>query len=457
MMASTSPTVKARGAAVTRELAVLREMVEGGKSELTFAEARDARKALRSVFQPARPAGGGIPPAPPEHAAALVQAERALAGEMDEAAKRVLAENAMDPGLWKKANSQLSSAIEAEQIVVKASGQAAGNRAVSLTDYMSGVGMGVGMLASGNLAGLGYGVGTSIAHKFVRERGNSTMAVLAKAMAKREGRIDSVARKLAGMAEGGTRRGITAGGIFAEPDPDDEPEPAHIESRPTTARIDPEETRKAIERVRQLQQMSPVKRMEVLSDSPVMGALATSEPRVASRVMEQALKMQDVLATQLPQPHTRSATIQPGVEPVHMSPVERQRFARFSHGVEDPMSVLEDLGSGNIDRQALKGFEMAHPADFEDVRSRVQMYAAENEDRLPPARRRALGMAFHFPADSSLEPAAIQASQTSWDTESEAEQEKRQGQRRNDDGLSSDLARNMTTQSERLEGSPAGE
>lgn len=74
------------------------------------------------------------------------------------------------------ARKAFGAAAEAEKIGLKAVRRAQGNRSVTLTDYLSGIGGAVAGVATGNPIPLALGVGGAVANKWFREKGSQFLA-----------------------------------------------------------------------------------------------------------------------------------------------------------------------------------------------------------------------------------------------------------------------------------------
>lgn len=209
LRASNVPAVQARAQRVEEQLGALRERVAiqdaaeaaepmrvrlpDGSVELrprvapepiSFKELDQFRRDLRSVFQPPKPKGGGLPAPPPEHAEALERAERLMADHLNESAESALGALGRDSTEFAKLRKQFSNFSDIEALVNKAAKQDLGNRSLSLTDTIAGGTAAAGTLASGagGLATLATSALSSLAHKVVRERGRAALAVIANGL-----------------------------------------------------------------------------------------------------------------------------------------------------------------------------------------------------------------------------------------------------------------------------------
>lgn len=389
---SNSPTVQARAERVESELSALRARVEAepmpvrnpetGATELrpreplTFAELDQFRRDLRSVFQPPKPTGGGLPAPVPDHAQHLEAAERLLSGELDTAAESALAKMGRDPGEYSKLKEQFRNLRQAEDIASKASLQDLGNRAISPSDYATGVASGLGALLTGHVGALAAGAAGTVAHKMIRERGRSVIALLADRIAKTDGEIGAAIPKML--------QGFTATKAL----------PAAISGENTAEQL-AESVRayKADPHVAQQKLASPV------------AAIAEDYPVLAANVQRQVAKTYDYLATKLPTPLSRAgSSLTPELEQTKFSPAQIKQFGRFARGALAPAAVIRDLGRGQLDRDGLEAIKELYPERFQALRRDVMTEVQKREQPLGFKQRILLSLAFDFKGDASMDP-----------------------------------------------------
>ena len=419
---SSVPAIRARADKVEEQLSGLRERVEAtdaiasaepqrvrlpdGSIEMrprvapepmTFRELEQVRRDLRDVFQPPKSSAGGIPTQPPEHAAALEQAERLLSSHLDDSAEKAIAATGGDVTTYTGLKKQYSNLRDIEDLTQKAQLQQAGNRAVSPSDYATGVGTALGALMSGNVGALGYGIAASVAHKLIRERGRSALAVLADNVANMNSGLDTAARRFAGALAEAPKRAVT---------------PTLIGAGEVNKRY-----AEAVAAVRDFQ--TPEGQQARLA-APVE-RFAKESPSLAGAVQQQIGKAFTFMATKLPTVSSRAATtFTPDLTESRVPVPEMNKFMRYWRGITQPGEVIADLSSGKLDRQGLESIKNVFPETFNELRTRVMTYAADRGDEMPFQQRILLSLVFDFPGDKSMTPAYAQDIQSAYEPTPEA-------------------------------------
>lgn len=350
--------------------------VAQGERRMSFAELEETRKDLRRVFQPEKPAGGGLPPAVPEHAAHLEQAERILDKYLDESVEMALRKTGDDFGQYLALQKQYRNLRQADDIATKAAGQQLGRRTISPSDYMTGIGAGLGAVLSGNVGALGMGAAAAVAHKLVRERGRSVLATMADRASKLDLRLDDAAKRLAGVKTGA--------------------------------------------------KLAPVKTLtlgvgdyEVLAES--VGEAAGAPTVMAEALQQSTAGLEDepvtpglhsliqgdiqYLAERLPRGATRAgASLTAIAETPRVSASAKKEWLEVVQALSDPPALIDRLESGDIPRRGLDALKARRPAMWQDLRERIMRETAERDEPLPYQRRVLLGLTFDFPADPSMLP-----------------------------------------------------
>ena len=94
--------------------------------------------------------------------------------------------------------------------------------------------------------------------------------------------------------------------------------------------------------------------------------------------------------------------------------VELDRFVRLSTVLDDPMSVLEGVGDGTIQRDEVELLRQAYPATYDAIVTSVQQRLAML-DREPSYRHRlALATLLGTPTDPTLDPAFMVSVQSGY-------------------------------------------
>lgn len=392
LLESKSPTVRAQAQKVANELWPLDQAQAAGE-QIGFADLDKFRKDLRSVFQPPRPPGGGMPAPVPEHAVHLEKAERILADELDQSAERALTETGGDVNKFRELRRQYGSFADIEKAATKRAFQDMGNRKISPSDYAMGMGSAMAAIATGNVGAIGAllkGAAATAAHKLIRERGQSVLAVLANNVAKLDGRIDMAAKALAGVAETPKR------------------------TLPALA-IEGSEWAKHFEHAAQAVQNfqgSPAIQQQVLTAQTQ--AIAPEYPDLASSIQRKIMGDYAYLASKLPAPLSRAgASLTPQATKPVIPRGQQLRFMAAAAALNDPVAVIEQIAHGQLPRDGIDALKARRPELFSQVQQKIITYTTQRRSELPYARRVQLSIAFDFKGDKSLEPANIRALQSS--------------------------------------------
>lgn len=390
LRASNSPTVRGRADRVESELAGLRQRlqpvetpgIEGAAATVTpaepvtFAELDKFRQDLRSVFQPPKPTGGGLPAPVPDHAQHLEAAERILSGELDSAAERSLAAMGKDPAEYATLKEQYRNLRQAEDIASKAALQELGNRAISPSDYATGIASGLGALLTGHVGALAAGAAGTVAHKMIRERGRSVLAILADRVARSDGELSAVIPKML--------KGASATKAL----------PAAIVSEDKSLEI--------MNSVREYH-TDPAKQVQKLA-APV-AAIEQSYPTLATNLQQQLARTYDYLQTKMPPTLSRAgSSLTPEIEKPRYSTAQVKQFGRYARGALNPQAVVKDLGRGHLDREGLEAMKALHPETFQSLRKLVMVGIAQRDEPLAFKQRILLSLAFDFKGDASMDP-----------------------------------------------------
>lgn len=353
---------------------------------VTFRELDTFRRDLRSVFQPPRPPGGGLPAPVPEHAAHLERAERILADELDKTVEQHLAAAGLDTTEYARNKRTFAALADIEKVANKAAAQQLGNRAISPSDYGVGLAGAIGSMLSGNVGGALLGAGGAIAHKIIRERGRSVLAVMADSVAKMDGRIAEAAKSLAGLSAVPRRAALVASSAPA------------VGFDRTAAAVrafasNPQAASQALSR--------PVERV------------APEHPELAAQMQQTIAGDYQYLATKLPQSLGRAgSSLTPQLEKSRVPKAEQARFMDIVHAIENPAGVIEKVAAGELPRDQIEALKARRPEIYNQMRTEaIKAFSIAKAPRGILERTR-VSLAFDFNGDASLDPqtlAAIQA------------------------------------------------
>jgi hypothetical protein len=178
--------------------------------EVGFKELRKIRTDLDSViYQERANAASGIPGLPNPKLQALEKTRGLLEDEIEKAADKAsqLVGDESLAGAYQAAKREFRDLRQAKEMAERWQMRDLGNRAVSPTDYMTGIGGGIAAASHGlgGLASFGTGALASAAHNVIRERGNSVLAYAADRLAN----VNALSHVVAGVDQK-IERGVAA-------------------------------------------------------------------------------------------------------------------------------------------------------------------------------------------------------------------------------------------------------
>lgn len=397
---SPSPTIRRQGQRVSRELETLRDRLEpvaegaAPQAPVTFNDLLEQQQALKTVAYPKKPPGGGLTQTPTwaEHVA---KAERILEDEMQGHIEQTLAK--IDPdqvSRYADLRRLSESFIKADTILQKSVKSNLGNRAVSLTDYLTGLSAGGALLAGGNPLGIAAGVAATAAHKVVRERGSAFLATLYT-------RAKSVDREI----------GSGLSGFFA-----------HARERLTGARIgllgatsgqvSGIDTRRVLRAQAGESDADAYDRVVAKATQIVNGAAVgpymvdDAAPRVGNEMRAIQVRAAQHLLANAPVPPRRSNNPNLGELSGDMKPdpVALYDFTRRVRAIDEPATLVHDLKDGTISMAAVDAVRSVYPKLYAGMQARVLEHLGNTPELLAYEERIRLGILFELPTDPTLRP-----------------------------------------------------
>lgn len=431
LLNSPSPSIRRFGKRVQGELESFANKVGSGEP-VTYADMLAQQDALKTIAYPQKGKGLGLPAPPKEWAEYLARSERILEDELEGHVVKVLGEvSPADVGRYAEAKRLSESFIKADKIAQKALGHKLGNRAISLTDYLTGIGAGAAVFDGGmSVAG---GLAMAGAHKVARERGsamlatlyNRTNAVDAKVngtiaalfnQAKNANRVtarapSTITKTIRKVQESGgqVRRatvGVAAGAAAAA---DAGPLSAREILKAAHNESDADAYDRVISRAQAVISGGPAGPMVIDDVAPNVGhAMRGVQQRAAQHLVSNA-----------PVPPRKSTNPNLGAmtgdrEP---DPVSLYEFSRRVRAIDDPTTVLDDLKDGNLHLSAVEAVREVYPRMYQSMRSAVLEGLGNSSELLPYERRVMLGVVFDLPTDQTLDGAYIAQMQAVYQTQ----------------------------------------
>lgn len=287
---------------------------------------------------------------------------------------------------WRAAAEKYSDYKLVEQGLEEIVKRREANRTVSPTDYLTGTATALGSLASGGGAILSMAKGATVSalHKQLRERGPAYVAYAADALAKLETRQ---AAAVAAIADGSLLGKATNLAASAE-------------AAKQSVREDFLARRKAID----LLQQDPAAAAQRLRHATA--GVTEADPQMGAELTQLAVADAQYLAGHLPSPLSRAGySFTPQAEDADRYPeTAMQQWLKRARALDDPMSVVEDLARGELNREGIEALKERRPEMFRQLQVKVMTSLAEAKEPISYNRRVLLSLAFDFPGDKSLTP-----------------------------------------------------
>ena len=415
LVQSDSASMRARASKILDETGSLRNAAAEGEP-ITLERLVKARQDLQKVIQPPKPAQMGIPAPPPEHAEQLVRARQLLQDEIDRTIAGVGGELSTE---YQTAKRLFGDMKDANKLAARWSVRDLGNRAVSPTDYLTGIGSGVSAAAHGlgGISSLGVGLLGSAVHNVVRERGSAVLAAGADMMANRIASLNA-ARAAAVSVDRGIERSIT-----------DLLEPAlaaKVESGIVRAAAQTDFERHA----EQVQRMaaSPEAITERLAEQ--IAPIEPHAPQLAAGVSELQSKKVRYLKESLPPtpgPVGGILGLQPHLDKHEPTPGDKAAFLRKVNAAERPRDILDRLGKQEMTPEDGEVLARLFPEMRREIQQKVMEKMAKTKAPVSFQTRMQLGYLFDAPVDQALAPAFVQDLQAMYSQQAGARPQKPAG------------------------------
>jgi len=153
--------------------------------------------------------------------------------------------------------------------------------------------------------------------------------------------------------------------------------------------------------------------------------LQNHAPNTALQTQIKLANAAQFLASKLPKDTSNTSLVNLTKREFTPSSQELAKFERYVEAIDNPLSVLDDLQSGNISREKIEVLENVYPEIYAKVQSAAMDMIVESTEPIPYQKRLNLGAMLKIPADASLQPKNINALQSIHD-EAAAQAEQQQ-------------------------------
>lgn len=100
------------------------------------------------------------------------------------------------------------------------------------------------------------------------------------------------------------------------------------------------------------------------------------------------------------------------------SSLDMAKFQRYVQAVENPYSVVEELKAGTLTKEHVEALQTVYPAIYGEIQHQTSAYIAKHPD-LSYSKKVQLGTLLHMPTDPSMQPSAVIALQSNFQTQPE--------------------------------------
>jgi hypothetical protein len=336
----------------------------------------------------------------------------------------------------------LSNMYQAKELVESGLERIADNRAISLTDYLSGGAVGAGAAATLGPLGFAAGPAAAVSNKILREHGNIWASKVADKIAKLSwverttaAYSDQLGKALDDYITGDiTRRVVVPSAVevldglrISDPLVSDK---AVAKDKPT----------RIIENIHQMA-ANPVELSERVAHK--LSALEPHAPTIAAELATQAVADVQYLASKAPQP-PQFVGLTPHLQQWKATKSDVLGFKRIIQVLNDPEHIITALQTGDITPDMVEALKTRRPQIYKQIQTHITQRASELKSELPYRKRVNLSALFEVPLDSSMVPQNVKQIQTWYSITGPSPSPPKRP------GVDSKMAQNLQTENEKL-------
>lgn len=259
-------------------------------------------------------------------------------------------------------------------------------RALGPSDYGTGIGAAIGV-AAGHAAPVAAAGGflTSLAHKFIRQRGNS----LAASYLDRLSQLGALRNVIAGV-DSDTEKAVASfmGGKRGVPH-------ETLSMPPYRGGALKRRFQDAVEDASQ-----PPKSIDF-----------THAPGIGTAVRSTLLRTTAFLQTKIPEPTVDRYSLTPQLEKKQYTPQDMQSFLRYYEAARHPGLLAHELAQGKVHPETVEAVQTVAPKLYAELQQKVMAAASSLKNPLSYDQKIQLGVLFNQPTHWSLDPNFLRAFQ----------------------------------------------
>jgi hypothetical protein len=397
---SRAPSSKTRAAAQALKKELAKSRIENA---ITLEDMVTQKDILRDVIEPRTPDGQkatGIHIAKASDNE-LGRARNMLEDSIDEHIQTALPAEA---DRYRELKSLYGTFKNADKTAQKYMTNNVANRAISLTDYLSGMGAVTAAMTTGSLVPMVGAVALPLANKLLRERGSSTLAALVTRAQRTSGSIDraidnfftQAGKRLNPAVRGATRTMASGAATF------DVARALHVQRDETPG--------DAYDRL--------AARVQTAAQGGLAAGMVVDDvaPNVGHAMRGVQLRAAQHLAAHLPSPPrtTNNPNLGALTNQSKPDPVQLYEFARRVEAIDKPQSILRDLENGTLSTAAIEAVRDVYPTLYAGMQAQVLDRLGDTEALLHYEDRIRLGILFELPTDPTLRPEYLRLTQQTY-------------------------------------------
>lgn len=137
-------------------------------------------------------------------------------------------------------------------------------------------------------------------------------------------------------------------------------------------------------------------------------------PQLKEVLIQQQLKAAQFLYDKAPRNPSAGKTLNPFVQKWRPSDAELSKWERYVEAVQNPNSVVEELGHGHVTREGVEALKAVYPKMYDDVRTQLFDQVSTIQNQIPYRYRLQLSTMFELPLDTSMDSQFVQFMQSSY-------------------------------------------
>lgn len=396
----------------------LDEAMEGGE-KITFRKAEQLKRALDDEIPYLK---ANWTPYDKTLARVRGMLKEAVETQADDAARAVGRPGFLDE--FRAAKKAFGHAHETRKIATDMLDRRNANRWFTPSDYGSalggmllGVAGGDGDAIERGMQGLAMGAALGLGNRFLRAHGNQIAAVAVDRLAgtaidsaARKAAVDAADRLITKKVQDAARTFFTKQGAAAVRQATQRKILTTSYARETRTKI-ADRIEAFNDRVSELGHWisNPEQFAERVGQRTE--GLEQISPGLATSTQMSVYNAAHFLWTKAPKNPAAGRTLNPAVQKWRPSDMELAKWERYVEAVEDPMSVLDDLNAGRINREGIETLKTVYPRIYEEVQTVFLDHLSETRENLNYRDRLQLSILFDVPLEVTMEPGFVAAIQ----------------------------------------------